>query len=167
MYVLIYISDVPTKISAVVLIIHIAFAYYFLRLLFGFSAFRFVLFIKYFLDPLRLQLHFRVIHDLLCLLFDLRIICFELLLENPSNALQLLPVIDAVVLEGGKVDSGVVEVGDCAFWLLCSHYYIDLKVIQNLQINITSHLFSFWGDLEALFSPLLLLTILIQSSAFR
>lgn len=54
MYVLIYISDVPTKISAVVLIIHIAFAYYFLRLLFGFSAFRFVLFIKYFLDPLRL-----------------------------------------------------------------------------------------------------------------
>jgi len=65
-------------------------------------------------------------------LFDLRIICFELLLEYPSNTLELLPVIDAVVLEGGEIDSEVVEVGYCAFSLLCSHYYIDLKVIQNL-----------------------------------
>lgn len=49
---LIYISDVPSKIPAVVLIIHITFTYYILRLLVGFSTFRLVLFIKYFLDSL-------------------------------------------------------------------------------------------------------------------
>lgn len=52
---------------------------------------------------------------------EIPILFFQILFEDPSDFLQLLPVIDPVVLEGRKIDARVVEGDDSEFVLRSPH----------------------------------------------
>jgi hypothetical protein len=69
------------------------------------------------LVTLSLRLFFFLTHQ-----SDLFVADPELMLKDLSNLFELLPVVNAVELEGGEVDAGVVEDCDSASGLLGAHW---------------------------------------------
>ena len=80
----------------------------------------------------------RVSSILFSFLFDLLISMFQFLLKNPSNFLQLLPVINSIILKRREIDSRVVEC-ECSYGVLFVSHYCYNSDYLNQFINIISY----------------------------